>query len=153
MKGPFKAGSGKCCLCSDYALHLLLIWLFINTFYRLSRYHWVRLMNWFNAGLFVVVVPFVYIRIFIWRKNHKESGISEIQRQKRKRSNVVSMWYNIAIWSAEFISLVLAVWNFHINQALFAWGALNVGLVTKDFWLHASRIYFPTSQINHWNMK
>ena len=81
----------------------------IYTFYRLSRFHWVRLMNWFNAGLFIVVVPFVYIRIFIWRKNHKESGISEIQRQKRKRSNVVSMWYNMVIWAAELISLVLAV--------------------------------------------
>ena len=78
-------------------------------FFSLDQEHPVRLMNWVSFFNFSVIVPFVYIRIFYWRWNHKVAGISDLERSFRKQRNIVSMWYNMAIWAFEFTGAVLMV--------------------------------------------
>ena len=78
-------------------------------FFSLDQEHPVRLMNWVSFFNFSVIVPFVYIRIFYWRWNNKTPGISDEEKRFHKHRNIVSMWFNMAIWVLELTATVLMV--------------------------------------------
>ena len=77
--------------------------------YRQEFLHPVRILNTVSFFLFVVFVPYVYLSIFYWRKYHQGKGLNVAERRSIKHRNVVSMWYNMAIWVSEVTALGLLV--------------------------------------------
>ena len=62
-----------------------------------------------STVLFVGFVPYVYLSIFYWRKFHQGKGLNDAAKRSIKHRNVVSMWFNMAIWVAEVTALGLLV--------------------------------------------
>ena len=62
-------------------------------------------MLWSIYCGYILVVPFCYIRIFIYRKFYKfpGSGNHEDELRRRRRRNVVSFSCNMAIWLVEAV--------------------------------------------------
>ena len=51
-------------------------------------------------AIFLVIVPFAYIRIFLLRKEAPN------KTQDKQKRNIVSFWYNMAVWLAEGVATV-----------------------------------------------
>ena len=51
-------------------------------------------------AIFLVIVPFAYIRIFLLRKEAPN------KTQDKQKRNIVSFWYNMAVWLAECVATV-----------------------------------------------
>ena len=73
---------------------------------NLSIWHPVRLYLVVIYNVYIVVVPIAYIKIFRFRKLDS-SVISEEVKLFRKRRNIVSTWYNMAVWLAEGVVTIL----------------------------------------------
>ena len=101
-------------------IHLLIIPLLskLIVVFRLERFHPLRLMNWFSFFLFAVFVPFVYVRIFYWRWNHKSTGLNEKQKTFRKKQNVASMGFNMSIWALELTASIFMV-SFYLRGDIY----------------------------------
>ena len=66
-----------------------------------------RLVMIIFYNVYLFVVPFAYIKIFMFRKNNMNTKISEEHRLFWKRRNIVSTWYNMAVWLAEGVFTIL----------------------------------------------
>ena len=74
--------------------------------YNLSILHPVRLYLVCHYNIYIFIVRYVYIKIFKFRSND-QSAVSEAAKLDRKRRNIVSTGYNMAVWMAEGIVTIL----------------------------------------------
>lgn len=68
---------------------------------------YIRWLLWSTYCGYILVVPFCYIRIFIYRKFYKHPGSEKHQEdnlRQRRRRNVVSFSCNMAIWAVEALA-------------------------------------------------
>ena len=73
---------------------------------NLSIWHPVRLYLVVIYNVYIVVVPIAYIKIFRFRTLNT-SVVSEQARIFQKRRNIVSTWYNMAVWLVEGVVTIL----------------------------------------------
>ena len=78
---------------------------------NLAIWHPARLYLILLYNSYVFIVPYVYIKIFEFRRNDK-SAISEDSKLHRKKRNVVSTGYNMAVWLGEGVVTILVKTNF-----------------------------------------
>ena len=87
------------------------------------KYFPSRWLHWILNYSYMIIVPYCYIRIFLFRKNRVAPGektmvVKREEIRKRKR-NAVTFKYNISIWILEtfsaFIPLVLSPLNFDVG--------------------------------------
>ena len=76
-------------------------WMDGGALYKLSFWHPFRMIMVFLFYTYLVLVPFTYINIFIFRRKHHS------ENRGLKRRNIVSTGYNMAVWFLE--SLVMVV--------------------------------------------
>ena len=80
--------------CKEQSILLILLW---N----------IRWLLWSTYCGYILVVPFCYTRIFIFRKFYKHPGSDKHQEdnlRQRRRRNVVSFSCNMAIWGVEALA-------------------------------------------------
>ena len=73
---------------------------------KLPIWHPVRLYLVILYNVYIFVVPIAYIKIFRFRKLDT-SVVSEQAQLFRKRRNIVSTWYNMAVWLVEGVVTIL----------------------------------------------
>ena len=71
--------------------------------------HPYRLSLYFLYYIYLVLVPYVYIKIYRFRKKNSQPGISEKERMFRKKRNIVSFRYNIAIYLMEGLATLTVI--------------------------------------------
>ena len=69
--------------------------------------HPLRMTQLFLMIFSVVVVPLVYLKIFLFIRNMKPAGLSERAVMRRKKRNIVSTRYNFAVWLADGAAIVM----------------------------------------------
>ena len=82
----------------------------------LPFWHPLHLIFCFIYTCYIFIVPFVYMKIFRFRGKRGVTGISEEQKLFWKRRNIVSTWYNMAVWLSEGIVSILVSYNLNNTQ-------------------------------------
>ena len=79
--------------------------------WRLPPYHPVRLISLLLFLSNIIIVPFGYIKIFIFvkKQNNKHSGLNKVSRISRKHKNLVNIKYNLFQWILETINIIFVV--------------------------------------------
>ena len=65
-------------------------------------------------SLYLLVVPFCYIRIFLFRKSHVMPGHGkhhEEQVKKRRKRNHVTFTSNMIVWLVEVVSSLMVMFS------------------------------------------
>ena len=55
------------------------------------------------------IIPFLYLRVFFYRRVRKELNLDKNSIKRRKIGNVVSLSYNILIWISDLLGLILVL--------------------------------------------
>ena len=55
------------------------------------------------------IIPFLYLRVFFYRRVRKELNLDKKSIKRRKIGNVVSLSYNILIWISDLLGLILVL--------------------------------------------
>ena len=76
--------------------------------YKLPVWHPFRLVILFLFDIYLILVPYTYIKIFTFRINLRKN---QKQDTSLKRRNIMSTGYNIAVWFVEAL-VTLMVSNF-----------------------------------------
>ena len=76
-------------------------WMDGGALYKLSFWHPFRMIMVFLFYTYLVLVPFTYINIFIFRRKHHS------ENRGLKRRNIVSTGYNMAVWFLESLAMLL----------------------------------------------
>ena len=76
---------------------------------QMPIWHPFRLTRFFIFSFSMFIAPYAYVNIFLFRKNQNQCGLSETEKTSRKRRNIVSTGYNLAIWLAEGVVLIMVV--------------------------------------------
>ena len=109
--------------------------MYIGTTGRMYRFPWynpVRLsMEWLSLA-YVVFIPFMYLAIYWFRRNHDRgvqgnsykrkmrekmddsglvnfSGITREERRRRKKKNSVTTGFNLAVYLIEIMAIIIAM--------------------------------------------
>ena len=69
--------------------------------------HPFRLSLYFFYCIYLAVVPYAYIQIYKFRRKNTQPGISEREKMFRKKRNIVSFRYNIAIYFIECFATIM----------------------------------------------
>ena len=54
-----------------------------------------------------LVVPYCYIRIFLFRKRHRPAGLTETNWAARRKTNMMMFTNNMTVWLIEFASVFI----------------------------------------------
>ena len=77
-----------------------------GTYNRLPIWNPYRLINLLLFFLSFFLAPYAYLRIFYFRKKLRGEGLNEKEKLRRKKKNLVSTGYNMAIWLFEGFVLI-----------------------------------------------
>ena len=75
--------------------------------YKLPVWHPYRLVIMCLYYFYIVLVPYAYIKIFMFRKNQRTKGLAEKDNMTWKRRNIVSTGYNMVVWLVEGLVMLM----------------------------------------------
>ena len=83
----------------------------------------IRWLHWMLNYSYMIIVPYCYIKIFLFRKNRvtpgEKTAVGKKEDKRKKKRNVVTFKINISIFILEtfsiFLPLVLSPFNLDVS--------------------------------------
>ena len=122
-------------------------WLDGGALYKLPFWHPFRMVMLFLFYNYLVLVPYTYINIFIFRRRqHSLNRFGKDEMNMRHR-NIVSTGYNMAVWFLEALVMIL-VRSF--DSWFTGWAQLNLSILLNIIYLKMKTWRNPVLNATHY---